>query len=72
MNQPINIQAAVLDCIAADDGIDRGTMSVGAKDAVFFRRDGQLLTWGQKGSQAWLEIEVSIIAKQAIRRAARI
>lgn len=71
MKTPAEIDSAILDKIAAEDGIERDTMSFGTKDAVFFRRGDELLIWGQKGSLAWLEIRASIIMSHAVERAAR-
>lgn len=66
-----NHQRAVLDRIAAREGIDPASVSVGEKGAVFYRCGEGLMCLCQEGSHYWNEIDAEVIAAQAIKRAAR-
>lgn len=66
-----NHQRAVLNRIAAREGIDPECISIGEKGAVFYRWGDELMCLCQQGSHYWNEIDAEVIAAQAIERAAR-
>lgn len=68
---PAYYERAVLDQIAASEGVDPQCVSLGDKGAVFYRRGEELLCLCQKGSPYWNDAEAAVITAQTIARAAR-
>ena len=66
-----NYERAVLDNIAASEGVDPCCVSLGDKGAVFYRRGDELLCLCQKGSPYWNDAEAEVISARTIARAAR-
>lgn len=65
------LRQAVMSRIAAANGIDPSEVNIGAKGALFYRRNDRLLCLCQEGSEYWNEVQAEVIAEQFIARARR-